>query len=128
MTSYPVSHARNARQFVEFAEVMAGNKLIAIPRLFLRFGPSGARRMLKNVLSAATVSRSLALERYWSRGAILWGHAGPVRFQLKPEGESVNILQASSGDPDCLAKDLTARLKKGPFALHLRCNRSRTSS
>lgn len=80
MTSYPVSHARNARQFVKFAEVMAGNKLIAIPRLFFRFGPFEARRMLSNVLSAATVSRSLALERYWSRGAILWGHTGPVRF------------------------------------------------
>jgi catalase len=121
MTSYPVSHARNARQFVQFAEVMAGNKLLAILRLFIRFGPIESRRMLRNVLAAATVSRSLALERFWSRGAILWGHAGPVRFLLRPEDESVNVLQAFPEDPDCLAQDFAARLKRGPvrFAFSL---------
>src|SRR4051812_17834854 len=34
MTNFPVAHARNARQFVAFAEAMAGSRLLLLPRLF----------------------------------------------------------------------------------------------
>ena len=51
----PGSHARNARQFVEFAKATAGgglSQLLGILRLIRLFGPRETVRMLKNVLTA----------------------------------------------------------------------------
>ena len=88
MTNFPVSHARNARQFVAFAQAMAGSKLLLLPRLLLSVGLSEMIRMFRNVIQASRrpVS-SLALETYWSRGAILWGN-DPVRYLLRPSALS----------------------------------------
>jgi hypothetical protein len=129
MTSFPVSHARNAREFVEFAKAMAGaestaQKAIAFfVRLPLAVGPSTALRMLRNVQAATRRSvRSLALATYWSRGAILWGDAGPVRYQLRPaEGTSGALTWSTPSltDPDYLHRELAQRLGSGDVVFDL---------
>ena len=45
-TSYPVSHARNAPQFVAFAKAAAGSKLLMLPRLIFSVGPFETIRMV----------------------------------------------------------------------------------
>ncbi|MFD8820115.1 catalase, partial [Streptomyces sp. NPDC059627] len=88
MTSYPVSHARDATQFVEIARIGAGPRPLVLPRMLLKFGPSETARILGNLRKANRPSAGLAQESYWSRGAVLWGDAGPVRFRLSPLGGS----------------------------------------
>ena len=95
-TNFPVSHARNALQFVEFAKATAGSGLsrpLGILRLVWLFGLRETLRMFKNVLKARrqTVS-SVATERYWSRGAYRWGPAwrcascsGPHQARCGPQ-------------------------------------------
>ncbi|MEU3909964.1 peroxidase family protein [Streptomyces sp. NPDC029721] len=138
MTSYPVSHARNAREFVEFAKAMAGadttpRKAFALfVTLPLTVGWSTAARMRHNVRAGTRHTvRSLALETYWSRGAILWGDAGPVRYQLRPAGDAPPAPDPSPGDPDHLHHELAQRLKKADVVFELYVQRyvdaSRTS-
>ncbi|MGO4460278.1 peroxidase family protein [Streptomyces sp. M-16] len=129
MTSFPVSHARNAMEFVAFAKAMAGagsriGKGYALfVKLPLAVGWSTAARMRRNVVAGTsrTVS-SLALETYWSRGAILWGDGGPVRYQLRPAaGASPAAAPATprsdpdpdpGPDPDHLRRELSQRLSR----------------
>jgi hypothetical protein len=119
-TSFPVSHARNARQFVAFATAMAGSKILLLPRLILRVGPFETIRMLRNVITGSRRRvRSLALERYWSRCAILWGDAGPVRYQLRPAGEAPPAPDPSRTDPDYLHHEIAARLRHGDVVFDL---------
>ncbi|MFC5823492.1 peroxidase family protein [Nonomuraea insulae] len=117
MTSHPVSHARNAREFVRFAQVMAAadtavRKGIALyVKLPLKVGWATAARMRRNVKAASGREvRSLALETYWSRGAILWGPAGPVRYLLRPAADAPPAPSPSKTDPDHLRYELLARL------------------
>ncbi|WP_030253568.1 peroxidase family protein [Streptomyces violens] len=116
-TNFPVSHARNAREFVAFAKAMAGAKtplqkafglLVKLP---LAVGWGTATRMRRNVQAAArhTVG-SLARETYWSRGACLWGDAGPVRYQLRPTPGGAPAPRPDRHDPDHLRHELTERL------------------
>ncbi|MFQ3555351.1 hypothetical protein QZN11_00845 [Streptomyces gramineus] len=127
MTSYPVSHARDAHQFVEIARIGAGPKLLVLPRMLVKFGPSETARVLHNLRQANRPSPGLALESYWSRGAVLWGDAGPVRFRLgplnplsRPEGAAPRT-PSPSDSPDALQADFAARLSDAPvrFALHV---------
>src|SRR5262249_5024629 len=111
MTNFPVSHARNASQFVGFARVMSGAKLLILPRLILEVGPFETVRMLRNVAKAARTIDSVALETYWSRGAILWGAAGPVRYLLRPARRSQAAPPASRWDPDYLHHEAANRLR-----------------
>ncbi|MFF4364775.1 peroxidase family protein [Streptomyces sp. NPDC001594] len=126
MTSHPVSHARDAREFVAFAKAMAGadstpRKAFALfVRLPLAVGWSTAARMRHNVRAGTRRTvRSLALETYWSRGAILWGDAGPVRYQLRPAGDAAPAPAPSPGDPDHLHRELAQRLKGGDVVFEL---------
>ncbi|GAA0300002.1 hypothetical protein GCM10010302_43210 [Streptomyces polychromogenes] len=126
MTSHPVSHARDAREFVEFAKAMAGadstpRKAFALfVTLPLAVGWSTAARMRHNVRAGTRHTvRSLALETYWSRGAILWGDAGPVRYQLRPAGDAPPAPDPSPGDPDHLHHELAERLKKADVVFEL---------
>ncbi|WP_352837599.1 peroxidase family protein [Mesorhizobium sp. M0296] len=112
MTNFPTSHARNAFQFVAFARAMAGSKLLILPRLILNVGFLETIRMLRNVGRGARRVDSLATETYWSRGAILWGEAGPVRFQLRPASEMQKAAQASRTDPDFLHREIADRLRR----------------
>jgi hypothetical protein len=104
MTSFPVSHARNAKQFVEFAVIASSDRTTLVERVVNAFGEVEAKRMLGNIQHGARQCVSLALERFWSRGAILWG-TFPVRFDLRPTGA------ATSTDPaDDLHAEFAARL------------------
>lgn len=112
-TSYPVSHARNARQFVRVARIGAGPKPLVVPRLLVAFGPAETFRILRNLGRAARPAASLALESYWSRGAILWGLAGPVRFRLSPLTPAASSATASRTDHDFLWIEFGTRLAEG---------------
>lgn len=112
MTSFPVSHARDARQFVEIAKIAAGPKALIVPRLFLRYGRVETRRILGNLRAGMQPVDSLATTRYWSRAPILWGGAGPIRYSLRPTiGPRVAVLDRTDGD--FLRRDFDRRLSDG---------------
>ncbi|MFD7713700.1 peroxidase family protein [Streptomyces sp. NPDC059785] len=125
-TSYPVSHARNAREFVAFAKAMAGartpvQKAIGLfVKLPLAVGLATANRMRRNVQAATrhTVT-SLASETYWSRGAVLWGEAGPVRYLLRPAPGSPPAAATDRRDPEFLHGEMAQRLAKGDVVFDL---------
>jgi hypothetical protein len=121
MTSYPVSHARNADQFVAVARIGAGPPHDVQARLLAEFGPAEAGRIAANLRQANRPSASLALESYWSRGAVLWGDAGPVRFRLSPLQAPPPTGAAPTGAPDALEAEFAGRLRDAPvrFALHV---------
>jgi hypothetical protein len=121
MTSYPVSHVRDAAQFVTVAAIGAGPRLLALPRLLAAFGPAETLRILGNLRKAGRRCESLALESYWSRGAVLWGDAGPVRFRLSPLDPPPPATPVPADAPDRLTLDFHARLAQAPvrFALHV---------
>ncbi|MFF3088800.1 peroxidase family protein [Streptomyces nojiriensis] len=119
MTSFPVSHARDAGEFVAFAKAMAGadSRLRKGYALFLKLplavGWPAAARMRRNVVAGTRRTvRSLALETYWSRGAILWGDSGPVRYQMRPAADAPPAPEASRTDPDYLRRELSQRLRQ----------------
>lgn len=116
MTSYPVSHARDARQFVDFAEIAAGPRDTLVARMIDHFGEAEATRMLTNIARGVGPCASIALQGFWSRGAILWG-AAPVRFALHPAPD------APAADPDLpdqsLEVELAGRLSAGEVRFRL---------
>jgi hypothetical protein len=115
-TNYHVSHARDAHQFVRFAVATAGgtlSRLRGIAGLFFSEGPAETLRMLRNVSKARRKIDSVALETYWSRGAMRWGPALAVRFLLRPIA-ALPPAQNFAADPDGLSKEVAARLAKGP--------------
>ena len=118
-TNSPVSHARDARQFVIFARAMAGSKLLLLPRLIFGVGPFEAIRMFRNVLRASRrQTRSLALEGYWSRGAVLWGEA-PARYLWRPANAAAGAPDPAKTDPDYLRHEFADRLRNGDVAFDL---------
>ncbi len=109
MTNFPVSHARNARQFVEFASIASGDRTQMMARLEQAFGQSEAKRLVEAIAKGMRPSRSIALERFWSRGAILWGSA-PVRFNLIPDADAVDAPFDIAARGEGLREELAARL------------------
>ncbi len=119
-TNYPVSHARDARQFVAFAQATAGgalSKLFGLIGLIFRVGPFETLRMLGNVSKARRRSNSYALETYWSRGAIAWGDLA-VRYLLRPL-EPAPAPALPPTDPDGLAHEFATRLTGGDVCFEL---------
>ncbi|WP_413104601.1 peroxidase family protein [Streptomyces sp. Inha503] len=125
-TSFPVSHAADAHEFVAFAKATAraGSTVEKAFGLFVRLplavGWATADRMRRNMRIATrhTVG-SLARETFWSRGAILWGPAGPVRYQLRPAPGGTPAPPPDGGDPDYLHRELAMRLATGDIAFEL---------
>ncbi|MEU8956841.1 peroxidase family protein [Streptomyces sp. NPDC048518] len=126
-TDHPVSHARDAREFVAFARAMAGattrrKKAVALfVKLPLAVGPSTATRMRRNVRAATRLPvDSLAAQTYWSRSAILWGPAGPVRYLLRP-ASSTGRPRNTGGhrDPQYLRRELETRLARHDIVFDL---------
>jgi hypothetical protein len=120
-TSFPVSHARNAHQFVAFAQATAGgaiSRVFGLLGLVFKFGPFEVARMVGNVSKARRVSKSYALETYWSRGAITWGQGRAVRYLFRPLDPAAGPGAAPS-DPDGLAHDLAQRLAMGDVRFEL---------
>jgi len=116
-TNFPVSHARNARQFVAFAKATAGgpiSRLFGLIGLSIAFGPFEAARMVGNVVRARRQKvTSLALETYWSRGAIRWGETLAVRYLIRPASGAAPAPDPTGQDPDFLSTELTRRLEDG---------------
>jgi len=111
MTSLPVSHARNARQFVDFALIATGDRASMLERLVQKFGRQETERMMANIKQGMRPCISLALESFWSRGAVLWGEAGPVRFNIKPRNANPPVA-IDTRDPNSLRLELAARLAR----------------
>jgi catalase len=109
-TNGAASHARDARQFIEFAKAASGSKILMFPRLFWNIGVFETVRMLRTVIGQ--VKRpiaSLATESYFSRSAFAFGkHA--LKFQFTP-AESVDVKTEPSDS--FLRDDLVARLRRG---------------
>ena len=121
-TNYHVSHARNARQFVRFAVATAGgtvSRLVGIAGLVFSEGLSETIRMLRNVAAARRKIKSVALETYWSRGAMLWGPNLAVRFLLRPAADAPLADPKFVADPEGLSKEAAARLAAGPIQFEL---------
>ncbi len=122
-TNYPVSHARDAEQFVEFARATAGgrlSRLLGVLRLVRLFGPRETVRMLRNVLVARRRPvASVVTETYWSRGAMRWGPTLAVRYLLRPAPDTEPGPPVAAGDPEHLRTDGQRRLAAGPVRLEL---------
>jgi hypothetical protein len=122
MTNFPVSHARNAHQFVAFAVATAGGRLsriVGLIRLVFRIGPSEVLRMIRNVNAGRKRPvPSLALETYWSRGAIRWGDTLAVRYLLRPAA-GARPADTDTTDADYLRRDFARRLKAGDVTFDL---------
>ena len=82
-------------------------------------GPSETIRMLRNVLDGRGVPRSLALESYWSRGAMRWGEDGAVRFLLRPAADVTPPPPADGSDPNYLEREFVQRLKTADVVFEL---------
>jgi hypothetical protein len=122
MTNFPVSHARNARQFVAFAKATAGgtlSRLCGIVGLAFAFGPFEVARMLRNIAAARRRVSSLALETYWSRGAIRWGDTLAVRYLLRPPPDAAEAPAPSDVDPEYLSAEIAHRLEAGDIRFEL---------
>lgn len=119
-TNFAVPHARNARQFVVFAHALAGgrlSKLVGLVRLCFVLGLSETRRMIGNVRTALRECESVALESYWSRGAIAWGPEA-VRYTFKPAPGASGFPGAFTG-AGRLSADYAARQASGDITFDL---------
>jgi hypothetical protein len=121
-TNFPVSHARNARQLVEFAKATVGgpmSRLAGFLRLVGLFGPWEPIRMLRNVAARKRPVTSVASETYWSRGALTWGPALAVRYLLRPSPDTSPGPAPSKGDPNYLSTEAAQRLQQGDIRFEL---------
>ncbi|WP_027232923.1 peroxidase family protein [Phyllobacterium sp. UNC302MFCol5.2] len=122
-TNFPVSHARNAEQFVAFAKATSGgifSKLAGLVQLVVKFGPSEVIRMLRNVTTARKRKvSSVALESFWSRGAIRWGDKLAVRFILRPAADAPAAPEPSDKDPGYLSNEFARRLDRDDVRFEL---------
>lgn len=122
MTSYPVSHARNAWQFIEVAKIATGPKALVLPRFLLKFGVSETLRIIRNVKSGSKPIESLATQQFWSRAPLLWGEAGPVRYTLRPLAAPAGKLP-DANDADYLATEFARRAAAGDVLYKLALQR-----
>jgi hypothetical protein len=127
-TNYPVSHARDARQFVRFAVATAGGKvsqIIGLAGLVVNCGPLETLRMLLNVHAGRRTIGSIATETYWSRGAIAWGDTLAVRYLLRPAPDTPAAPPPERHDPDFLSREAARRLAAGDVRFELCLQRFR---
>lgn len=121
-TNFPVSHARDARQFVKFAVATAGgtiSRVFGLLGLVFTLGPGETVRMVRNISAGRrNQPSSVALETYWSRGAIRWGDQA-VRYLVRPVDDAVHAPPPSKTDPDYLSREAARRLARGPIHFEL---------
>ena len=105
-----------------FAVATAGgtlSRLIGIAGLMFSEGPSETIRMLRNVSAGRRQIKSVALETYWSRGALRWGPKLAVRFLLRPASPAPLTGPDLGKDPEGLSKEAAARLAAGAIQFEL---------
>ena len=110
MTNYPVSHARNAYQFVDFAVIATGDPATLKQRLEAHFGTAETARMLQTISQGMRRSVGLQHETFWSRGAMLWGDR-PVRLILRPEEPGMTVKAGAVMTAEDLNEILAAHLR-----------------
>jgi len=128
MTNFPVSHAEDAVQFVKVAKAMSGNfisRILGGLNLIVYYGIFEVLRMLINILRGRFKGKvsSLATETFWSRGAMLWGEAGPVRFRLCGMEQSNSNGSSDASTDEYLSKEIGERLLNGSVEWELRVQR-----
>lgn len=108
-TNGPVSFARDAEQFMQFALATTGSRLMLVPRLLGSVGLTETIRMLRTGLrDTRRPVLSLATEQYWSRGAYRYGDYA-VRFTFVPMADAA--LPVTKGDPDYLRHEIVERVR-----------------
>ncbi|GLZ02155.1 peroxidase family protein [Actinoplanes sp. NBRC 103695] len=125
MTSAPVAHARDAKQFVEFAALTAGgglSRVLGLLRLPFVVGPFEAVRMIRNILGGRSAITSVATISYWSRTPIRWGGTA-VQYSLRPAPDTP--AAASHDGPDFLTAEMAGRLAAGDVRFELCVQRFR---
>lgn len=112
MTNAPVSHARNVRQFMEFAKAASKNPTFLLPvRLLFAIGVSETIRMMSNVISNSSRKvGSLATETYWSRGPFQLGEAA-LQFFAKPADGTPEVAPGKTDN--YLREEFIERLRQG---------------
>jgi hypothetical protein len=119
MTNYPVSHARNANQFVEFATIASGEPATFKERLISHFGVDEAMRMIAAVMKGMRASPGLQAEGFWSRGALLWSSI-PVRLMLRSSMSGCTDQSASSpAAADALRESFASLLREQSVSYRL---------
>ncbi len=128
MTNFAVSHARDARHFVEFARATAGGTLSrgrGLVTLVRRFGLRETLHMLQNVSRGRRHQPgSVATETYWSRGALTWGPTIAVRYLLRPAPGSPPATPSRT-DPAYLSNEAARRLRTREVRMELCVQRYR---
>ena len=88
MTDAPVSHARDARQFMVAAEAMASRwKIISLLKLLSGLGLGETWRMIQALMKESRKIDSLATDQFWSRAPYRFGPYA-VKFTLQPSGSA----------------------------------------
>jgi hypothetical protein len=127
MTSAPVSHARDARQFAEVAVATAGGGLpryLGLVRLLFVLGPAETVRIVRNLAAGRKRITSLATESFWSRIPIAWGDTA-LQYALRPAPGTRPGGEPPAGDPDFLGHELAERLAGGDVTFELCVQRFR---
>jgi catalase len=135
MTSAPVSHARNALQFMVFAGAgaragqpamlwrMRGWRLVAsIARTARRLGFREAVRIVLTLQKQTSHHvASLASEHYWSRAPFAFGPVA-VKFKVEPTAKATEEQKKERATVD-LREELRSRLRKGAVQFDFKVQR-----
>src|SRR5262249_43843062 len=88
------------------------------------YGPAETKRMVRNVTTGRNRKiRSLALETFWSRGAMCWGERQAVRYLFRPAPDAPPAPEPSETDPGYLSNELAQRLGAGNIRSELSLQR-----
>jgi catalase len=118
MTSAPVSHARDVRQFMKFASEASTRPAILFPvRLVFAVGLTETVRMFWNIIKySSQQAGSLAKQTFWSRGPFQLGQAA-LQFHARPVSCTP---EAKKGKTDnYLREDLVERLSKSDVSFDI---------
>ncbi|GIF26912.1 hypothetical protein BJ973_003553 [Actinoplanes tereljensis] len=127
MTSAPVAHARDARQFTEFALATGGGgvgRYLGLVKLVFVLGPAETIRMVRNVQAGRKKAASVATETYWSRTPITWGEETALQYLLRPL-DARAAGNPPADDPDFLGHEMHQRLAEGKASFELCVQRFR---
>ena len=115
MTNSPVSHARDARQFVEFAVATAGgavSRVVGLAAAGVRLGPRETVRMVRNVLAGRARHRAASRPRPTGAAARSAGaRRSPCGTCCGP-ARHAGRAAAGRHDPDFLAHEVADRLAR----------------
>jgi hypothetical protein len=111
MTNAPANHARNARQFVQFAQAGAAGKAKMPFKLIGSVGLFEAVRILRTVIrQSSRPVESLATESYWGRAPFAFNQYALKYACFPAESQPVSVPKG----PEYLKQDMIERLKLGP--------------